>query len=418
MEKERVIVALDLKSFYASVECVERGLDIFKTPLVVCDTERGMSTIYLSCTPYLKSLGIKSVGRRKDLPHIKGLIYATPRMELYMKKSSEVFSIILDYVSEEDMHIYSIDECFFDLTPYLLYYNKSPEEIVKEIQNKIYEKLHLVTTAGISYNIFMAKVALDIEAKKIPPYRCVWTKDDVQNKLWKIKDLKDVWGINNGYKARFEKMGINTMEELAKADIGYLKLNFGQMGLVFHDLANGIDNSKIQNKYVPLNKSFSIGQTLIRDYSYIECKNVLYEMVNSLCERLHKSNYITKQISLTVTYSLKVKEVRGFSKQKVLINATDINQDIYEIIMNIYNQYIQDYPIRSLYLSFSKLYKRTRVQYNLFTNEEDKIKLRNVTIALEFLQDKYGKDKVFYASSLLDKSTSIDRSKLIGGHRK
>lgn len=415
---DRVIAALDLKSFYASVECVERGLDIFKTPLVVCDTTRGMSTICLSCTPYLKSLGVKSVCRRRDLPYIKGLILAKPRMALYMKRSCEVFSIILDYVAEEDLHIYSIDECFFDLTPYLMLYNKSPIEIVKEIQDKIYKKLKLVTTCGISYNVFMAKVCLDLEAKKNPPYRCVWTRDDVKNKLWKIKDLSSVWGISTGYKSRLDQMGINTMEDLAKADINYLKLNFGQVGLTLHDMANGEDYSLIQNKYIPMAKSFSNGQTLYRDYNYKECKTLIFEMVNNLCERLHKANYLTSCVSICVMYSLRIKETHGFAKQQKLINPTDINERIFEIVYKIYKENVRDFPIRRLYLSFNNLIKRNKVQLSLFTNEEEDIKSRNASITLEYLQEKYGKDKIFYAESLLDESTFIERSKQIGGHNK
>ena len=415
---DRVIVALDLKSFYASVECVERGLDIFTTPLVVCDTERGANTIVLSCTPYMKSQGAKNVCRRKDLPYVKNMIYATPRMGLYLKKSNEVFSIVLDYVAEEDMHIYSIDECFFDLTPYLKFYNKKPEEIVKEIQDKIYEKTHLVTTAGISYNIFMAKVALDNEAKKKPPFRCTWTRDDVKNKLWKIKDLDSIWGINVGYKTRLERMGINTVEELAKADINYLRLNLGQAGIELHDLVNGNDYSLIQNKYKTISKSLSLGQSLYKDYTVEQAKILLEEMTNSLCERLHKANYLTGQVSLTVIYSFKQKVSPGFTKQQKLLNYTDINERIFAVLLDIFNKNVKDLPIRKLYISYSCLVERTKIQYSLFNDENNDIKLRNATITLEYLQDKYGKDKVFLGTSLLDESTYFERNKQIGGHKK
>ena len=154
---EKVIACIDLKAFYASVECVDRGLDPFTTPLVVCDTERSMGTIVLSVTPYLRTLGIPSRLRRRELPHINGMIYATPRMQRYIDMNCEILAILLDYVAEEDLHIYSIDESFINLGPYLTLYNKTADEIVADIQQKIYEKTGLTATAGISLHLPCSK---------------------------------------------------------------------------------------------------------------------------------------------------------------------------------------------------------------------------------------------------------------------
>ena len=184
---ERKVAVIDMKAFYASVECIERGHNPFTTPLVVCDTSRGNGTIVLSVSPYLKDMGVPSRCRKRELPEIEGMIYAVPRMSLYLKKSAEIVSIVLDYVGEDDIHVYSIDELFIDLTPYLKMYGLTPYMLVKKIKNAIYEKLHLPTTAGIGDNMLMAKLALDLDAKKKPPYISQWRKTDIKNKLWKVK---------------------------------------------------------------------------------------------------------------------------------------------------------------------------------------------------------------------------------------
>ena len=156
---EQKIAVIDLKAFYASVECVERGLNPFTTPLAVCDEERGEGTIVLSVSPYLKELGVPSRCRKREIPPIKDIIFAVPRMQLYIEKSAEIVSIILDFVGEDDIHIYSIDELFINLGPYLKMYNSTPYELVHKIKETIYERTHLVTTAGIGDNMLLAKVA-------------------------------------------------------------------------------------------------------------------------------------------------------------------------------------------------------------------------------------------------------------------
>ena len=163
---DKVIAVIDLKAFYSYVECLDRGLDPFKTPLVVADKERSVNTIVLSVTPYLKSRGVPSRLRIKELPKGYNYIYATPRMSRYLEMSAEVVNIFLDFVAEEDIHVYSIDEAFINITPYLSYYKKTGIEIVKDIIKAIKDKTGLMATAGIGDNFFLAKVALDIYAKK------------------------------------------------------------------------------------------------------------------------------------------------------------------------------------------------------------------------------------------------------------
>ena len=181
---ERIIAVIDLKSFYASCECACRHLDIFTTPLVCCDPYRSSSSVVMSATPYLKKkYGIPNVCRRRDLPQVPGMIYAVPRMSYYLQMSARVVSIFLDYVADEDLHVYSVDESFLNLGPYLNLYHCSAEELVSSIQKDIKKKLGLVATAGIGPNMFLAKIALDHEGKKKEPFLAHWTEEDIPNKL-------------------------------------------------------------------------------------------------------------------------------------------------------------------------------------------------------------------------------------------
>lgn len=415
---EKVIACIDLKAFYASVECVDRGLDPFTTPLVVCDTERSMGTIVLSVTPYLRTLGIPSRLRRRELPHINGMIYATPRMQRYIDMNCEILAILLDYVAEEDLHIYSIDESFINLGPYLTLYNKTADEIVADIQQKIYEKTGLTATAGISYNIFMAKVALDNEGKNLKPnYRVTWSKEDVEKKLWKVNPIEKIWGISGGYKRRLEEIGIDSIEKLAKTPVEYLKFKFGVIGEQLHQLANGIDESDIREKYIPMATSFSAGQTLFEDYNILETKILLREICDDLCKRLHKNKKSTKSISLSILYNYE-SEFVGFSKQMTLDAATDQNDILYNSILEIFNENVKNIGIRKVYVSFNKLSNTDYLHQSLFEDNEKAMNNRDINLVIEQIQEKYGQEAISRTSSLLEKSMFKTRARQIGGHRK
>ena len=191
----KAIAAIDLKAFYSYVECVDRGLDPWTTPLVVADKERGKNTIVLSVSPFLKSKGIPSRLRIKELPKGYDYIYAVPRMERYIEKSAEIVRIMMEFVSQEDIHVYSIDEAFLDLSSYLNYYGKTAKEIVVMIIKTIKDRTKLMATGGIGDNFFLAKVALDIYAKHEKNGIAEMHKEDVKDKLWPITDLTSIWGI-------------------------------------------------------------------------------------------------------------------------------------------------------------------------------------------------------------------------------
>ena len=412
---EEVYAVIDMKSFYASCECAARGLDIFSTPLVVCDPTRTENTIVMSATPYLKShYGVKNVERMKDLPKIKRMIYAQPRMEYYIKISAKVVDIFLDFVSEEDLHVYSIDESFLHLTPYLDMNRCSAEELVGKIQKRIKEELGLVATAGLGPNMFLAKVCLDREGKKKEPYRAHWHMEDVQTKLWKVA-LTDVWGISYGIAGRLAKMGIHTLEALAKTDVAHLEKEFGIIGHQLHDLANGIDRTNIREKYVPKERNLSIGQTLPRDYDEKGTELLLLEMCDELCFRLRLSQQKCGAVSLFVRYSASFGG--GFSRQGALNIPTSSSEKLYEVILELFHRYYEGGPVRGLGISFSKLSRSSGHQFDLFSSSEDENKAHDLWGAIDEVASMYGKNAVLRASSLTKDSTIKERHEQIGGHR-
>ena len=307
MYPKRSILCIDLKSFFASVECVEKGLDPFNYPLVVANAKQGNGAITLAVTPYLKKLGVKSRGRLYEIdPHIKYYI-ANPRMNLYIEYSKKVISTYLDFVSEEDLLVYSVDECFLDITNYLKMYQKTDIELAKEILNTIYQKTKLTATCGIGDNMLLAKVAMDIEAKHNKNNIAKWTYDDVQNKLWTISPLSNMWGIGKRMENNLNKMGIYSVGDLAKYDENKLKDKFGIMGIELWNHANGIDLSKISDhKKLAKTESFSHSQVLFKDYNENNIKIIISEMVDVVTSKMRKHNKLTKCIGFGIGYTKEI----------------------------------------------------------------------------------------------------------------
>ena len=412
---EKVIAIIDLKSFYASCECSARGFNPFKTPLVCADISRTSNSVVMSVTPYLKTkYGVPNVCRIKDLPKVKGMIFATPRMSYYLQMSARVVSIFLDYVAMDDLHVYSVDESFLNLGPYLNLYQKTPEKIVEEIQHRIQKELGLVATAGIGPNMFLAKLALDNEGKKKPPYLARWDYDDIETKLWKINPITNIWSINTGTASHLARIGIHTIEQLAKAPLPLLEKEFGVIGDQLHNLANGIDNSDIEESYIPKEKNLSLGQTLIRDYSKKEARLLIKEMCDDLAIRLRGSNTIAKKISLWVNYK---NPYGAFAKEESLPIATDDVETLIKAILRIYDAYVQELPIRGLSISFGKLSESEYDQLSLFSSPKKLEMNKKLDKSLDLIREAYGRNSILRASSLKSYSTVKTRHEQIGGHK-
>ena len=416
MEQNKVIAVIDLKAFYSYVECIDRGLDPWSTPLVVADKSRSPNTIILSVTPYLKQKGVPSRLRIRDLPKKFNYIYATPRMARYIEKSSEVVSIMMRFASQEDIHVYSIDEAFIDLTTYLSYYKKTPFEIVKMIVNAIMDQTGLQATAGIGDNFFLAKVALDIFAKKEKEGIAILHQNEVQEKLWPITPLSKIWGIGERTEIKLNTLGITTVGELATANKDYLRGIFGIMGEQLWDHANGIDDSDIREQYVPKERSYSHAQVLFRDYNKDELPILIREMVDDLALRMRNEKQKCRVVSLYVAYAKG--EMGGFSRQMSLLTATDENKVLFDALMEIYVKFIKDLPIRHVGISFGKLTNNKDRQLNIFEDVEEQTKKQDLQEAIDYLHNKYGQNILLRASALTESSTAIERHTFIGGHKK
>ncbi len=409
---DKVVAVIDLKSFYASCECACRHLDIFSTPLVCCDPYRSSSSVVMSATPFLKKkYGIPNVCRRRDLPNVRGMIFAVPRMSYYLEMSSKVVSIFLDFVAEEDLHVYSVDESFLNLGPYLKLYGCSPEEIVRRIQKRIKDELGLVATAGIGPNMFLAKIALDNEGKKKEPYIAHWDYSDVPTKLWAISPITKIWSIAEGTSNHLARIGIRSLKELAFADEELLKKEFGIMGVQLKNLANGIDESEISDKYVPKNTSLSLGQTLRREYSQEESLLILLEMNDDLAMRLREEGSLASKVSVAFGG-----RNGSYGKSMSLPMATDDTVSLYLYIKECF-LFLPNIPLRGISISYSNLSKGKEEQLPLFIDEKELDERKSLDLAIDDIKRAYGKNSVLRCSSLLSSSTAKSRHTQIGGHR-
>ena len=413
--EERNILCIDLKSFFASVECVERNLDPFTTPLIVADPSRKGGAITLAVTPYMKTLGVPSRGRVFEIP--KGIKYitATPRMSLYVKKSKEVINCFLDFVSKEDMHVYSIDEAFLDVTDYLKLYKMDDVTLAKTIMARIKEKTGLTSTCGIGPNLLLAKVALDIESKHSPDFIAKWTYEDVKTKLWNITPLDEMWGIGSKTMKKLNDLGIYKVGDINKYSKDFYKKRFGVLGEELYLHANGIDNSNIKDdKYEIKNKSYGLSQILYKDYTPEEAILIIKEMCETICKRLRNNKKVCGVVGFGIGYSRSVGG--GFYHSKKLSESTDNENVIFSVCKSIYDSYIEEEPIRKVSISLGKITDNNYVQLNLF--EEVNETTNEIPIVVDEINKKFGDNAILRASSLLNYSTIKMRNKKMGGHNK
>ena len=412
---ERNILCIDLKSFFASVECVERNLDPFTTPLIVADPSRKGGAITLAVTPYMKTLGVPSRGRVFEIPKNIKYITAPPRMSLYVKKSKEVINCFLDFVSKEDMHVYSIDEAFLDVTDYLKLYKMDDVTLAKTIMARIKEKTGLTSTCGIGPNLLLAKVALDIESKHSPDFIAKWTYEDVKTKLWNITPLDEMWGIGSKTMKKLNDLGIYKVGDINKYSKDFYKKRFGVLGEELYLHANGIDNSNIKDdKYEIKNKSYGLSQILYKDYTPEEAILIIKEMCETICKRLRNNKKVCGVVGFGIGYSRSVGG--GFYHSKKLSESTDNENVIFSVCKSIYDSYIEEEPIRKVSISLGKITNNNYVQLNLF--EEVNETINEIPIVVDEINKKFGDNAILKASSLLNYSTIKMRNKKMGGHNK
>lgn len=415
MEK-KYFLCIDLKSFYASVECIDRGLNPFSIPLVVADKERGPGSIVLAVSPFLRNKGIPSRLRVYDLPKDEDIIFATPRMNRYLEMSAKVVSIFLDYVGEDDLHIYSIDESFLDITHYLKFHNSNVISIAKQIKRRIYKELGLTCTIGIGDNMLLSKIAMDIESKKTKEGIAYWQKEDIPTKLWKIYPLTKFWGIGPRFEKKLNSIGIFNLYDLAHYPKKLLVDAFGIIGGQLHDHANGIDETDIRKKHYIEEESLTSGQVLFRDYTIEEVPLLIREMLDDLHLRMVYQRKVCSGVSLSIGYS-KFEE-KGFSHQSSLISDTDNVDILYEALINIFNKYKKNKPVRRITIVLKNTHHSAFYQTSLFLDEQQEFKKRNLLYTIAKIKHKYGQNAVLRGTSLLESSNIKTRHNLVGGHKK
>lgn len=410
----RNFLCIDLKSFFASCECIDRGLDPFTYPLVVANTTQGNGAITLAVTPFLKSKGVKSRGRLYEIPKNIRYTKVNPRMSLYIKKSTEVIEIYLKYVSETDLHIYSIDECFLDVTDYLKMYNKTDYELAKTILKDIKDSTGLCATCGIGPNMLLAKIAMDIEAKNNDNFIAKWTYDDIETKLWPISPLSKMWGIGPRMEKNLNKLGIYSVKDLAYYDRNKLKNKFGVIGAELWNHANGIDLSRIKDYKKTLDKSYSHSQVLFKDYNGDNIKIIIKEMTEVIAARLRKNNKTSSIIGFGLGYSKNIGG--GFYHSIKLENGTDDETKIFATCLMIFDKFYNNLPIRKVSISCGGLNDKNGIQLDIFSSFEEIKNNEEVLKAIDEIKTKFGKNALLKASSLLEDSTIKERNKKIGGH--
>ena len=417
--KQHTYLCIDLKSFYASVECVERGLDPMTTNLVVADPERSDKTICLAVTPAMKALGVKNRCRIFEIPKGISYITASPRMQKYIDYSAEIYYIYLQYISKDDIHVYSIDEAFMDVTDYLPLYGLTARQLGQKIMQDVYDKLGIRATCGIGSNLYLCKVALDITAKHSPDFIGELNEEMYRKTLWNHRPLTDFWRVGAGTVSRLASVGIVTMGDIAHANEDMLYHLFGVDAELLIDHAWGREPVTMKDikEYKAQSNGISSGQVLMRDYSFEEGRVVVKEMMDLLCLDLVEKGLVTNSVTLHVGYSnrLDVKSAHGTVSLDMETNADIILvpkvEELYESIVNPL------YPVRRFNLSCNRVVPESYRQYNLFVDAQELERNRKMQNAVLQIKNRYGKNAVLKGMNLQEAATTQERNKQIGGHK-
>ena len=418
MEKQRTYFCIDMKSFYASVECAERGLDPFSAKLAVLDDLRGKNAICLAITPAMKALGIKNRCRLSEIPKDIDCIHALPRMHLYIQYSADIYSIYLDYFDKNDIHVYSIDEAFIDVTDYLKLYGVRPKTLAKKLMAEIREREKIPATVGIGTNLYLAKIALDITAKHSPDGIGFLDEESYRKTLWAHKPITDFWQIGEGTRKRLERAGIFDMEGIAKAPPEKIYRLFGVDAELLIDHAWGREPCLMEDikNYRSCDRSISASQILPRNYTFEEARTVLLEMVSALCSRMIKQGTVTTHIGVAVGYAFGTAEVTG--KAIKMPVATALYSQIKPYALKAYESAtLRSVPIRRIMADCSDLHGEEWERYDLFTDAEKAEREKRAERAMVEITDKFGRNSLLRGTSYLKEGTQRERNTFIGGHR-
>ena len=418
-KENRTYLCIDLKSFYASVECVEHGLDPMTTNLVVADPERTDKTICLAVSPSMKALGVKNRCRVFQIPKNLDYRMAPPRMQLYIEYSANIYGIYLKYIAKEDIHVYSIDEVFLDVTHYLEMYQMTARQLGKTIMQDILDTVGIPATCGIGTNLYLAKIALDITAKHAKDRIGELNEESYRKKLWDYRPLDDFWRIGAGTVKRLESMGIHTMGQIAQADEDMLFRMFGVDAELLIDHAWGIEPTTIADikQYKPKTNSISSGQVLSCDYSFQDARLIAKEMADMLALELVDKGVVTDSVTLQVGYQamLNLPPAHGTISMTTTTSSARV---LMEYTTKLYDRIVdREASVRRLTLTFNHVVDEMYQQYDLFTDPVEWEREHKMQQAMLDIKKKYGKNAIVKGMNLQEKATALERNRQIGGHK-
>lgn len=449
------IAFIDMKSFYASVECVERGLHPLRTSLCVMSRADNSNGLILAASPaFKKAFGKQNVSRAYDLPfdvQTRRFDYykakkqgvptdhytrtkieywaqkthiVPPRMGLYIEKNIQIQNLLTNYSPRDEIFPYSIDEGFIDLTRSLNYFYPNPkisradklDKLSKRLQVDIWRETGIYSTVGMSNaNPLLAKLALDNEAKKAPNMRANWSYQDVETKVWQISDLTDFWGIGRRTEKRLHKLRIYSIKDLANSNPDDLQKEFGVMGLQLWFHANGVDESNVLRPYRPQANGLGNSQVLPKNYDrQTDIELVLSEMAEQVAIRLRKAHKKTTNVAIFVGYSRDLAR-KPISVQKK-VDPTQSTQVLVDYVIQLFRSKYQGGSVRTIAVRYGSLIDEQYAFFSLFEDPTIQLRQEQMDQAIDRIRQKFGFLSLQKASALLENSRVAARAKLIGGH--
>ncbi|WP_428909011.1 DNA polymerase thumb domain-containing protein [Niallia sp. Krafla_26] len=407
------ILCVDMKSFYASCSAVMEGLDPLQCYLAVVGDKEREGSIVLAASPKMKKeFGIKTGSRKFEIPDDPRIVVVEPKMATYVRVSMEILRVFNRYVPKEAIHAYSVDESFLKVDGAGKLWG-DPLTIAQKIKDDIEREFQLTCAIGIGPNLLMAKLCLDLEAKKKGIAH--WTYDDIPEKLWPVSPLRDMWGIGRRVEKTLNGMGIFTVGQLAQYDLKTLEHKFGIMGNQLYHHAWGIDLSEIGAPIMEGQISFGKGQVLLRDYKdEEEIKHVILEMCEEVAKRARNHRKAGRTISFGLSYS-QDELGGGFYRSRTIENPTNVTMDIYHVCLELFHEHYEGKTVRKISMSLSNIVEDTAFQLDLF--DPGGWKKHALGYTVDQIRNRYGSDSLLRAVSYTKAGTARQRSKLVGGHK-
>lgn len=417
--RQRIYMVIDLKSFYASVECVERGLDPMEAKLVVADPERTDRTICLAVSPALKALGVKNRCRVYEIPKDIEYIMAPPRMALYLKRSAEIYAVYLKYISMYDIHVYSIDEAFLDVTEYLKMYGMRARVLAETIMQDILDTTGITATCGLGTNLYLAKVALDITAKHSPDRIGMLDEKRYCQTLWNHTPLTDFWRIGPGIAARLEGLGIRTMGQLAHTNEELIYRLFGIDAELLIDHAWGRETTTIPDikAYKPKSNSLGSGQVLPCGYPYDKGRLIVEEMADLLVLDLVDKRLITESATLYLGYDFHAEKSHANGTTR-FDKPTSSTKKILDAILQLYDKIgVREGTLHRVNITFNNVMDEVYEQMDFFSDPITDEKEKNLQRAMVELKKRFGRNAIVKGMNLQEGARTLERNEQIGGHK-